>query len=84
MFGNMKMPLVLEFLLIQNLTLPSFTPSPTIIQLSKRAIAGVVIGSLVGLAFIIFEPFGSSKGLKEPRGWSPYRTWLTKTVESEI
>jgi len=63
-------PLVLDYFIIQNQTQPSFTPtpsnttstqSPTITpidyreRLSERAIAGAVIGSLVGLALIIFS-----------------------------
>ena len=72
---NGSAPLVLDYFIIQNQTIPSFTPSPpntqstqspTVTQsptitpivyragLSQGAIAGVVIGSLVGLAFITF------------------------------
>ena len=43
-------PLILDYFIIQNQTLPSVTSSP---RLSHGAIAGVVIGSLVGLALII-------------------------------
>ena len=49
-------PLRLDKLVIQNLTYPSSTPSPTTAsgKLSAGALSGVVIGSLVGSALIIF------------------------------
>jgi len=56
-------PLILDYFLVQNLTIPSFTPSPspTITKtdspvsgkLSAGALSGIVIGSLVGGALIV-------------------------------
>lgn len=82
-FVNGSAPLVLDYFVIQNLTIPSPTPSPPnttntqspiVIQtitpivyragLSQGAIAGVIIGSLVGLAFIIFGLIRFIKGKK--------------------
>ena len=69
-------PLILDYFIIQNQTLPSVPPnttspqSPTttpIVQppgLSQGAIAGVVIGSLVGLALIVFGLIRFIKGKK--------------------
>ena len=77
---NFNVPLALDFLLIQNLTFPSFTPSA---RLSKGAIAGIVIGSVVGLAFIIFFFIWTVrfiKGTQRAVGPEPVK----KTVESEI
>jgi len=57
---NGSAPLVLDYFIIRNLTSPPFTTSPpnttslsnttSTTRLSKGAIAGVVIGALVGLA----------------------------------
>lgn len=47
-------PLVLDYLIIQNLTIPPFnTTSSPHARLSKGAIAGIVIGSLVGALIVI-------------------------------
>ena len=46
--------LALDYLVVQNLTIPSFAPIPPSTGLSKGAIAGVVIGSLLGFALIMF------------------------------
>jgi len=60
-FVNGSAPLVLDYFVIRNLTSPPFTLCPTNVnatrttRLSKGAIAGAVIGSLVGLALIIFS-----------------------------
>jgi len=62
--SNDSAPLVLDYFIIQNLTIPSFTPSApnttsTTSQivhhagLSEQAIVGIVIGSLVGLVLVI-------------------------------
>jgi hypothetical protein len=54
-FVNGSAPLILDYFIIQNQTIPPFTPSPpTHAQLSTGAIAGVVIGSFLSLALIIF------------------------------
>jgi hypothetical protein len=82
---NGSAPLVLDYFIIQNQTIPSVTPSPpntlstqspTVTRsptitpivyragLSQGAIAGVVIGTLVGLALIIFGLIRFIKGKK--------------------
>ena len=76
-FDDFNVPLALNFLLIQNLTFPSFTPSS---RLSKGAIAGIVVGSVVGLAFIIFFLFRPIKGTQRAAGTEPVK----KTVKSKI
>ena len=57
-------PLILDYFIIQNKTLPSVPPNTPIAGLSIGAIAGVVIGSLVGLALIIFGLIRFIKGKK--------------------
>jgi hypothetical protein len=84
-FVNDSAPLVLDYFIIQNQTIPSFTltpsapnttstQSPTVTQtitpivyragLSQGAIAGVVIGSLVGLAVLALIIFGLIRFIK--------------------
>ena len=48
--------LALDYLVVQNLTIPSFAPIPPSTGLSKGTFAGVVIasGSLLGFALIMF------------------------------
>ena len=72
-------PLILDYFLIQNQTFPSVTSSPPnttspgpqsptitpiVAGLSQGAIAGVAIGSFVGLALIIFGLIRFIKGKK--------------------
>ena len=59
---NGSAPLVLDYFIIRNLTSPPFTTNPpnttslsNTTRLSKGAITGVVIGSLIGLALIMFS-----------------------------
>ena len=87
---NGSVPLILDYFIVQNLTIPPFIPSPpqittsttqsptatqspTITQifdragLSEGAIAGVVIGSVVGLALIIFILIWTIRFMKGPQ-----------------
>jgi hypothetical protein len=45
--------LILDHFVIRNLTIPPFIPVPHHARFSAGAIAGIVLGSLAGLGFII-------------------------------
>ena len=97
-------PLILDYFIIQNVTGPLFTTSPSNTTsrpntpgpvfyragLSKGTIAGVVIGSAVGLALIIFSLIWTIRfikiaaSLRQPVPYTTYRDvrslWRGKEV----
>ena len=66
--NNGTAPLILDHLVIQNLTIPPYIPPPYHPKrLSKGAIAGIVIGSSIGL-FLILALICFTWFTKETRG----------------
>jgi len=99
---NRSAPLFLDYFLIQNLTIPPFTPSPlnttgttstqspTVTQNSHRAglsqgtIAGIIIGSAVGLAFIIFSLIWTIRFTKRGKAATSLRQPVPYTAYRDI
>jgi hypothetical protein len=71
--GDNGVPLILDHFIVQNITIPPPSTPNTVngTRLSGGTIAGVVIGSLVGLALIIFILIWFIKGRRKAAAGLP-------------
>jgi hypothetical protein len=87
-FVNGSAPLVLGYFIVQNLTIPPFTPTPpnttSTTRLSEGVVAGAVIALLAGLALIVFSLIRFIKGKKAAASLGRAYNLTTRKIMSMI